>query len=343
MERTGILGEKLGRWVSGTIARVVDAVARDRDQLPAIAAGFCVFVGSLLFAPLYLDGDQWVYHRAYQVVEGLDLFPAYYRYERAISGGEYLHFLIVWIASTLAMEKNLVMALANSMLAAYSVVLIRRYGGSLYIAIFLVLTNFYWYVLYFSAERLKFAFLFMILSLLSLNNAVLFAFFSALALLSHHSLIFVYSGIWLVMAAQFIRRTELSHLDKIIPLGAGAVLIMMVLLAGNFHIGAKLTTYLARHEAGSLAALGPVFVLVGLSCLYSKRLVEPVLLYLPILIGIVFLGGSRLNMLAYFIFLYHCLKVGSGFNVGVVATSIYLAYKSIGYVASVIEHGHGFQ
>ncbi len=321
---------------------IAGKINRERDQLPAIAAGLCIFVGSIFFAPFYTDGDQRIYQRAYQVVEGLDWANAYYLYARTITGGEYSHFFVIWIASTLATEKYVVMALANSMLAAYSIALLRRWGASLYIALFVVLFNYYWYILYFPAERLKIGILFMVLSLLSISKRLAFAGFSALALLAHHSLIFLYGGIWLMMAASYFRNSEISLRNRLALLGGSGAMIVLVLLLGRIHIEAKLPTYLAVHNVSNVWALGPALILVVVSCIYSKKIAEPVLLYLPTILGIAFLGGSRLNMLAYFMFLYHCLRVRKGFNIGVVATSIYCCYKSIGFVSNVIEYGHGF-
>jgi hypothetical protein len=67
-----------------------------------------------------------------------------------------------------------------------------------------------------------------------------------------------------------------------------------------------------------------------------------VLSFLPVIIGIAILGGSRLNMLGYFIFLYYGLRANGGLNVGVLATLVYLAYKAFGLVSNIIVHGHGF-
>jgi hypothetical protein len=313
------------------------------EHLFALTVGICVFVGSYFFAPYYTEGDQWVYVRAYQAVEGLDLKSAYSLYEMAISGGEYLHFLIIWAASTLAIEKNLFMALANSTLSAYAYLLARHWGGIRYLILFLIFTNFYLYVLYFSAERLKFGFIFLIISLLNIHSSLIFIFFSSLALLSHHSLIFIYSGIWLMMTATTFKRPNVTLNTKLIWIVLPSTLALIILAMGSFHIGAKLHTYLNRHNTSDLMTFGPIALLVTLSCIYSKELVRPILTYLPIIIGIVFLGGSRLNMLGYFIFLYYCLNYRSGLNFGMIATSIYFGYKSIGYVSSVIHHGHGFQ
>lgn len=320
----------------------VEKIRCERDQLPAIAVGLCVFVGSVFFAPFYTDGDQRIYHRAYQVVEGLDWTSAYYLYARTIAGGEYSHFYVIWLASTLAIDKNLVMALANSMLAGYSVVLLRRWGANLYLAVFVVLTNYYWYVLYFPAERLKVGVLFMVLSLLCISRKLAFTLFSALALLAHHSLIFLYSGVWLMMAASLFRTSEISLRSRLTLLGGGGAVIVLVLLLGRIHLEAKLPTYLAFHDMTNFKSMGPALILAGLSVLYSKQIVKPILLYLPTVVGVVFLGGSRLNMLAYFIFLYHCLRVRDGFNAAIIGTSLYFGYKSIGFVFNVIEHGHGF-
>jgi hypothetical protein len=81
---------------------------------------------------------------------------------------------------------------------------------------------------------------------------------------------------------------------------------------------------------------------MALSCWRSRQLLEPIVLYIPVMVGIFFLGGSRLNMLAYFLSFYHCLPLSKGLNFGMFSLAIYFALKSIGYVVSVIEFGHGF-
>jgi hypothetical protein len=305
------MNHNLGRiydwWVKGffnATALTEKTFVRNRDQLMAIAVGILVFVGSIYFSPLYMEGDQWTYKKAYRVVEGLDLLSAYSGYNNAISGGEFVHFLVIWLGSTLAIEKNLLMAFVNALVAAYSLMLIRRFGGSLYLAIFLVLTNFYCLVLYFSAERLKIGILFLVLALLNVTSAATFLILSALALFSHYSLIFIYSGIWLMLGVRLVFNNDKQIAIKTIIIVLAGSILMLVFQVGSFHIYVKLATYLSQHEPGNLNSFGPILILIVLSCLSSKRLVDPILLFLPLVVGTFFLGGSRLNMLSYFLSLY---------------------------------------
>lgn len=54
------------------------------------------------------------------------------------------------------------------------------------------------------------------------------------------------------------------------------------------------------------------------------------------------LGGSRLNMFAYFIFLKYGLVRGGGVNIAVSATTIYFMLKTVFFVTNVIRTGQGF-
>jgi hypothetical protein len=210
------------------------------------------------------------------------------------------------------------------------------------VALSVVLTNFYWVVLYFSAERLKVGILFLVLSILTAKQLWISFLFATAAILAHHSLIFIYGGVCLVGLGDLRNRKNPDLKGSAVRIAIVGSMLLAAVLLGYKDIWFKLQAYLANHESANLRALGPVLVLVTISSLYAKRIIEPVLLYLPVVVGTALLGGSRLNMLAYILFLYYGLRVRGGYNFGVIATAIYLGYKSLGFVANVVEHGHGF-
>ncbi len=75
---------------------------------------------------------------------------------------------------------------------------------------------------------------------------------------------------------------------------------------------------------------------------YSKDKKELIFLFIPILIAVYSLGGDRLNMFAYFIFLYYALPINRGINFGIIFTSIYFSYKSIISCYNIVIHGDMF-
>ena len=104
----------------------------------------------------------------------------------------------------------------------------------------------------------------------------------------------------------------------------------------------KLGTYMDRNENLTVMSFMPLVVLIVLTGIYAKNMRKSILIFTPLLVGVAIVGGSRLNMMAYFIFLGVGLRVNAGVNAGVIITSAYIFYKSIGFVVNVLHHGHGF-
>ena len=59
-------------------------------------------------------------------------------------------------------------------------------------------------------------------------------------------------------------------------------------------------------------------------------------------IAVFMVGGDRVNIFGYFAFLYYGLQIRRGWNFGVLATSLYFTYSSIGFLINVFQLGDGF-
>lgn len=312
-----------------------------REALACILAGCMVFALSLFISGLYTQGDQAGYHSAYEAIRGLGWGDGRALYDSRISGAEGIHYVLMLLGGALEIDKNLFMSTFNGILAAYAVRLFRSWGAHLWLAVVMVLTNYYFYVLYFAAERLKFAFMFLVLSLLYTRKPFWFITCAFASLWSHFSVLFIYGGIWLASLPEKIsgwRKEKTSCL--MLALSAGVVVLGFAL--ESEYLLWKLNTYLANSEPFSLRKLVPVAGLLAFACLYAERRIIALLHFLPILIGVAILGGSRLNMLAYFIFLYYGLRASGGLNVGVLLSTIYFTYKTLLFVSDIASYGHGF-
>ncbi len=93
-------------------------------------------------------------------------------------------------------DHRFLMAVLNGVFAASAVRVFCECGARSWIAILLVLTNYYFYVLYVPAERLKLAFTFFALALIFHSNFWMRWIFVVASVLSHFSIIFILSGIW---------------------------------------------------------------------------------------------------------------------------------------------------
>lgn len=50
-------------------------------------------------------------------------------------------------------------------------------------------------------------------------------------------------------------------------------------------------------------------------------------------------GGMRVNIIAYFVFLFYCVKTKQGLNIGFFVTSSYYFLGLIEYVSNVLQCG----
>ena len=304
--------------------------------------GFLVFFGSLVLAGFYTESDQAAYHRAYNILPGMGWETGQLAYESAVSSAERVHYIVSLLGSTLEIDKDLLMSVCNGILAAYSMKLFLAWGADIRIAAAIVATNFYVFVLYFSAERLKFGFLFLVLAFLSTGKPVRMFVFSFMSVWSHFSMFIIYLGAWL---SGFLAKAEMGEwrwrsiwLKFALP---GALIAVGLGFKSDYLLW-KLNTYFAARDTFVFTSLVPILMLFGFSCLYAKRLSGPLLNFMPVIVGVAILGGSRMNMLGYFIFLYYGLRANGGLNAGVLATLVYLAYKGFAFVSNIIVHGHGF-
>jgi len=328
--------------ITDTMSHSTDLSSK-REQLICLISGGLVFLISLVISRMYTGGDQVGYHNVYAVVSGLGLDDRWRDihiiYLSRISAAEWVHLLVSLVGGVLDIEKNLLMSLVNAILAAYTVRLFLFWGASVWVATGLVLTNYYFYVLYFAAERLKFAFLFLVLSLLFSRKKLCFIASTFLSIFSHFSIVFVYAGIWLSRVSE--RLTQGRRISRWAIIASLAALA--VFLPWNWdYLLWKLNNYQQTSGPMSVAKVLPIAVLLMLCCLYAKKKSEPVLALLPVLAGILMLDGSRLNMLGFFIFLYYGVQSKGGLNAGTVAVMLYFAYKTVIFVDAIYFLGQGF-
>lgn len=304
------------------------------DQLAVAAA---VFLLSLWLMPYYVNGDQTHYRRVYAELATLDLGDALEFYSLALSSNEWVHFALSWIFSRYV-DKDLFISAFNSILAYAGMSLLRKWGASPTLAVTIALTNFYFLVLYFAAERLKFAFIFLALSLLWVGQAYKAVILGGFAVASHVQVIIVYAFvfarfIFAQIATVLVKRKGLAYLLAISLIGVALVLPFEEQILAKF---------VAHADDRGLLNLGRIFIFFMMALFYSSRKTDLVIMFAPIFVSAFLVGGERVNIFAYFLFLHTALSVNRGCNVGVVASSAYFAYSSFGFVYKIIENGDGF-
>lgn len=292
---------------------------------------------SIVISPFYIAGDQVHYVAVYERLSELDIVEAFKFYSSSLSSVELVHFLLSWLASRVV-EKDIFVAISNSVLAYATILLFRKWRVSPLITVLFLFTNFYWLVLYFSAERLKFGILFLFLSMSCLGRYKSFYPLAFLSIVSHVQVSLIYASLLFQMIfKKLLRFFVTGFLSKITIMLF--ILFLLTLVVMREQIVTKFNAYF---EYRGLAELLKVFVFLGLALWYSRKRFETVLIFVPIIVATLLLGGERVNMLGYFVFLYYALPVNRGLNIGVLVTSLYFMFSSFWYLRNIFAYGDGF-
>jgi hypothetical protein len=308
------------------------------DTVTCIAVAGLAFVFSLVIAPYYVNGDQFHYIRVYEELVKLDFLDGFEYYKKALTSQEVVHFTLSWVACKY-LEKTVFVALSNSLLAYLATAVFIRWRAAPWLASTIVLSNFYFVVLYFAAERLKFGFVFLAASILCLNRRRWLFLFSFLSVASHVQVVIAYASILFRFFVVKIRRFLMVGRVHPLYVLSFAIIIPITLFPFGDQLLRKLEGYSHDQE---LASLGRSLAFLLLSIYYSRNRSDVILLFIPILVAAYVVGDERVNLLAYFVFLYYGFRINHGINAGVLIVSTYFSYASIPFLAKVLEYGNGF-
>jgi len=296
------------------------------------------FVLSYLILPFYSAGDQIPYRQFYEVLPNLGFLEGYFYFNNALDTREPSYFLLSYVFSGF-MSKDLLMSLLNAALAYYlGLWLISKNVSWRVIA--LLSLNFYLLVLFFSAERLKLGMLFILIA--STYSGVLryaclsFMIFShvqtALLLISKLTANIVTSILPL-----FMGRLRFNLLFSLV----GALLMALLLFALREHILSKLEVYTAL--SGGITHLVKPLIFTAVTLCYAKhRRLEAAAMQAPIILAAFIVGGERIVLFSYFVFMLYALQFRRGSNISVYLFSMYFFLKGITFIIDIIIYGNGF-
>ena len=317
-----------------------------RSAVILFCASLGIFLFSLFFAPFYYAGDQIAYTNAYNSAFGQNLVDGLLVYASSVSTIEPIHYLIVWTASKLGLEKNFVMAIANSILAYLIIRVLLQWRVSVYVALAVIFTNFYVLVLYFTAERLKFGFIFLMLSLLYSRQRKLSVAFAITAVIAHSQQILIYASTLFssVMASvSSSLKTGTFCLKKLLLLTTTIILVALpVFYFMGEHITDKFQYYNADAQENSFFRLWKTSIFFLLTLQYSTARLKIISTFSILLLAAALIGPDRVNMIAYCFFMFYALQYKGGVNAGVALTSFYFGLKSIYFILDILETGQGF-
>lgn len=305
--------------------------------LARITAAGLVFSLSILILPFCIAGDQAGYREVYDSLRYLNIKEGFLFYSAKLDSLEFVHFFLTWLASRVV-GKDLFIAFSNAILAYVAMSLFQKWKASIIIAFLIILTNYYFFAVYFTAERLKFGFIFLFLSMIYIDQIKRSYKFAVLALISHVQVAIVYVSLlfnfFVKQLLKLFRTAKISKAVLLIPL----VFIPLFLIKDQ--ILAKFQFY--YKDTRALIELVRILLFFLLAFWYSMKKKETLIIFIPIFIAVFLVGGDRVNIFGYFVFLYYGLQIRRGWNFGVLATSLYFTYSSIGFLINVFQRGDGF-
>lgn len=298
-------------------------------------AGVAVFLISIVISPRYLGGDQIYYRKAYELIAGMSVQDARALYQTQMGTVEWGHFLVMWLGSTLDIGKDLYVSVLNACLATKLVDWMLRNKARVLVAYGIVLTNYYLYVAYFAAERLKIALLFLAFAWTAWPRMRGFLGFSLAALATHLSVGILLAGRYARLFFSAFRGRTWIYL---LVLGALAAAV------GYCHeyLAWKIGFYMEHRPALRPMSFAPALVLFAMSIYYGGNFIEPLCDFALLFVMMAFIGSSQLNIFAWFLFIRFGLRKNGGFNIGMGCAILYLAIKTVPFVRDVFATGQGF-
>jgi hypothetical protein len=296
----------------------------------------------MYFSPFYYDGDQVNYINSYNNMHDSSLFEGFLIYQGSITTLEPIHFFITWIFTNLNIDKIFIMSIINTFLSILFVRILQKIHTNTIIIYFLLFTNFYLFVLYFSAERLKFSFIFLTLAILNLENKKKLILYLLLAIFTHlQNIIIIFAILFATYFNNYYSSFNKLSIKKKYLLFIFILLIPIIILKDQIY--SKFSTYSGIANANSILKNTWQLILLYIFSLYfTNNKIFTTALFFILIIASSLIGSERITIYAYICFLFYALNFKGGVNILNISFIAYFIIKSVGFINNVFENGHGF-
>ena len=301
---------------------------------------YAVFVAvfSYFMYAVYIGQDLKLYAYYYNNLPNKTLSEAFLFYRNTLGSKEPVYFIITFLAHDLV-SKEVLMSLSNSFLAYFISRLILNANINILVW-FMVVTNYYLWVLYLPAERLKFGLMFILAAILYSRRRY---FFYLLSVMSHiQSFISIYILLSFKVKyyiSHFLRKPVHSTLSFLLML----TFIFSLLYIMKDQLVMKFEAYYNK-EFDFYGAL-KVVLFMFLSVLSFRNYIDKLslaYLFLPLVILSLLLGGDRIVMFAAVTFIGMSVYYKKGNCFSFYLVSIYFLAKSIEFFYNTFSKGYAF-
>lgn len=306
-----------------------------KKKFYALIYAVLAFAFSMYVLPFYTEGDQHHYSKFYTkcFLPGED---QWFCYTNTLSSVEPVYFFLSKFAH-LFLDKVTFISIFNALFAYLLTFLVFSYYKPVWhrqIFIWLIFLNYYIYVLFFAAERLKFGFIFVCMSL-ALTKRKRFLLF-LLGVLSHVQMVFMITP----YLTNLIFKSELSKFKKIGILFIGAVSGFGLFMLLGSHIESKVLSYSANDDSNLMGVIKTaVFVVLAVA---STRKFDPLVAAIPLLFASLILGGERIVVLSFFMYLGYVIYYNRKMDIPMAIVLIYFVYSGYQFLSNILNYGSGY-
>jgi len=296
--------------------------------------------GYVLVSP-YILGDQKHYRELYALFSNTDFTSILLVAPSVIGSSEPVSLFILWIGSSLSIDKDIYISFWNAVLLFGLFKLARKNRFGVFF-ITLLLTNFYVVVLLTGAERLKFSFIFIVYFYLFSERKFISWFLLILAVFSHfQTLLFifglcVYRFLRIVMRMVFLTKLNYKLMFSIVPVSI--VFIVFIVFFGN-DVSQKISYYI---RAGSFFDLVKLLIFLPVAFLSARRRFDMLLMIVVFFPVVYLLGGDRVNMIVFMLVLFNLIIERKANAPFFLLLMIYFSLKSIEFIINIFSYGNGF-
>ncbi|KDN28694.1 hypothetical protein VFDL14_15710 [Vibrio fortis] len=315
----------------------MNKITIDSNTALSLLLPLITLVVSLLLSSFYTGGDQVFYNKLYDTLGGMDFVSAFEYYQLHLNKVEVVYFIFTWVGGNLGFDKNSWFTLINVVFSFFYVCLFRRLGFSPFVIFLFFVTNFYFYVLFFAADRLKFGFLFLILALTVSSNRNRYVLILA-SVVGHVQMLILHSSFISIYISEKYKSKSFYLLNAkyFIPI---AIIVIPLSIYISGHVANKIVSYI---DNGGIQSVAKQLVFVVFSMYCCRNWLKVIFAYFPILVVSFIIGDERVTMFSYAIFMYFSLYKNRGLNIPTFILMSYFGFKSIVFVDRVISTGSGF-
>lgn len=311
------------------------------SNLVAFFYSAIIFIYSLVLLPLLVNGDQEAYRNFYyNCFYSENTKQQFLCYASTVGTQEPVYFYLVKFFH-IFLEKDLFISLVNSLTTFVFVKIVYTYfekKRNVHLFIILMLFNYYTTVLFFSAERLKFALFFLLLSIFFSKFKSLF--FKIIMVLTHIQMMIIYLSLLL---NDFFKKNEKSMIFKISTFVILSLALLVIYSTLQEHITRKFISYNSEIENNINRIIGVFKASIFLVLTYlSVKKIYPLLLQFPLIIAIFIFGSSRIIIMVFFMYVATVVYYNKKIDFLVISVLIYFLFRSVDFWNNVIDYGSGF-